>query len=232
MAINILIVDDDKPMLESLVKTLTRADKNNVIGTCVVDDSFSENDNIEKYDPTKHGVNFDVVLVDYQLNCSFTGMLAAAWIAIQLKIPKMTLTGGKYCGPESYFDGFIEKDEINDSPEDVIERIERVVRDFNAQKWLEGQHDRLVQEYHELLDEKEKVEDSFYKSNELKALEQILDKFDKIIDEKQSEQIKEHMTLVDNEEEFREQEKKCMERITKRESEIDKYIKKLEEYNE
>ena len=31
MAINILIVDDDKPMLESLVKTLRGADRNNVI---------------------------------------------------------------------------------------------------------------------------------------------------------------------------------------------------------
>ncbi len=232
MAINILIVDDDKPMLESLVKTLRGADRNNVIGKCIVDDSFSENDNIENYDPMKHGVNFDIVLVDYQLNCSFTGMLAAAWIAIQLKIPKMTLTGGKYCGPESYFDGFIEKDEINDSPEDVIERIERVVMNFNAQKWLEKQHDNLVQEYHELLDEKEKVKNAFYKSNELKALERLLDKFDKIIDEKQSEHIKEHMILIDNEEEFRKQEKEYLDRIAIRESKIDEYIKKLEEYNE
>ena len=180
----------------------------------------------------KHGVNFDIVLVDYQLNCSFTGMLAAAWIAIQLKIPKMTLTGGKYCGPKSYFDGFIEKDEINDSPEDVIERIERVVMNFNAQKWLEKQHDNLVQEYHELLDEKEKVKNAFYKSNELKALEQLLDKFDKIIDENQSEHIKEHMILIDNEEEFRKQEKEYLDRIAIRESKIDEYIKKLEEYNE
>lgn len=65
MSINILIIDDDKKSVERLINSLRRADKSNIIGECIVDDSVIYEDNIEKYNPMKFGVQFDVLLVDY-----------------------------------------------------------------------------------------------------------------------------------------------------------------------
>ncbi len=232
MAINILIVDDDKEMMETLVKNLERADVKKKLGVCVVDDSFLDDSSLENYDPLKHGINFDIVLVDYQLSSAYTGVLAAAWIAIKLKTPKVTLTGGKYSGPTACFDGFFEKKELLDNPESVIERLESIVNNFNSRQWLEEQHNHLVEEYHGLLDEKRKLESSFSKEKELSMIEGLLDKFDKIIDEEQNRTIKERLALLGEKSEFSKQNEEHIKRLSEMDAQLNACLKELETYND
>lgn len=84
MAINILVIDDDKRMAIRLMNNLKRADQSNILGEIEVDDSIKELETVEKYDVSHYGIKFDVALIDYQLSCSFTGILVSAWIALDL----------------------------------------------------------------------------------------------------------------------------------------------------
>ena len=85
MAINILVIDDDVKTVERIMHTLVRADSNSTIGDIIVDDSIAkESTDIEEYDPENaFQTHFDIVLIDYQLGCSFTGILVSAWIPVK-----------------------------------------------------------------------------------------------------------------------------------------------------
>ncbi|ABX40656.1 hypothetical protein [Lachnoclostridium phytofermentans] len=204
MSINILIIDDDKKAVERLINSLRRADTNNIIGECVVDDSVIYEDNIEKYNPMKFGVRFDVLLVDYQLNSQFTGALVAAWIMLQLKIPKLTLTSGIYAGPREGFEGFILKDELLDNPQMIIKKLVSVIDNFNSKKWFEEQHQALVSEYQVQLENKTLLQTNFADDKNLLLLEKILDKFEKVLDEEQEKEIKARMNICSQKESYNE----------------------------
>lgn len=223
MSINILIIDDDKKSVERLINSLRRADKNNIIGECIVDDSVIYEDNIEKYNPMKFGVKFDVLLVDYQLNSQFTGALVAAWIMLQLKIPKLTLTSGTYAGPRDGFEGFILKDELLDKPDIVIDNLISVVNNFNSKKWLEEQHKALVSEYQIQLDNKELQQTNFSDDENLFLLEKILDKFEKVLDEEQEKEIKERIAFCAHKDSYNE----IYERQKKKIDELDQTLENL-----
>ena len=50
MAINILVIDDDRKMAERLMRGLQRADKENILGEIQVDDSVIKLETVENYD--------------------------------------------------------------------------------------------------------------------------------------------------------------------------------------
>lgn len=185
MAINILVIDDDKRMAIRLMNNLKRADQSNILGEIEVDDSIKELETVEKYDVSHYGIKFDVALIDYQLSCSFTGILVSAWIALDLQIPRLTLTTAAYPGNPDYFNGAILKNEITDSPRDIIQRISDCVEDYNADLWLAKQHQALVLQYQALLKDEENAG-----PQGLSSVEALLDRFEKIIDSRQEEQIK------------------------------------------
>lgn len=185
MAINILVIDDDKRMAIRLMNNLKRADQSNILGEIEVDDSIKELETVEKYDVSHYGIKFDVALIDYQLSCSFTGILVSAWIALDLQIPRLTLTTAAYPGNPDYFNGAILKNEITDSPRDIIQRISDCVEDYNADLWLAKQHQALVLQYQALLKDEENAG-----PQGLSSVEALLDQFEKIIDSRQEEQIK------------------------------------------
>lgn len=185
MAINILVIDDDVRSVNYMMKNLKRADGSGVLGTIIVDDKVTKLETLEKFDISGYNTSFDVALIDYQLTCSFTGILVSAWIALDLKIPRLTLTTAAYPGNPDYFNGSILKNEITDSPCDVIQRITSCVENYNAEMWLDKQHQALVSQYQELL--KEEGAESQPEFSEIQAL---LDCFEKILDVQQEEKIR------------------------------------------
>jgi len=185
MAINILVIDDDVRSVKYMMKNLKRADDAGVLGTIVVDDKVTRLDTLEKFDISGYDITFDVALIDYQLTCSFTGILVSAWIALDLKIPRLTLTTAAYPGNPDYFNGSILKKEITDSPQDVIQRITSCVDSYNAEVWLDKQHQALVSQYQELL-----KEDGAESQPEFSEIQTLLDRFEKILDAQQEEKIR------------------------------------------
>lgn len=185
MAINILVIDDDRKIAERLMRNLQRADKEGILGEIKVDDSIIKLDTVENYDISHLGASFDVALIDYQLSSTFTGILVSAWISLHLQIPRLTLTTAAYPGNPAYFNGFVLKDEITDSPEIVLQRIADCVDNYNAELWLAKQHEELISEYQRILDD-----DGVINQEELKSIEHLLDRFEKIIDAHQEERIK------------------------------------------
>lgn len=185
MAINILVVDDDVRSVTYMMKNLKRADDTGALGTIIVDDKVTKLDTLEKFDISGYDTTFDVALVDYQLTCSFTGILVSAWIALDLKIPRLTLTTAAYPGNPDYFNGFILKNEITDSPCDVIKRIIGCVENYNSEAWLDKQHQALVAQYQEIL-----TEDGSESQPEFSEIQTLLDRFERILDARQEEKIR------------------------------------------
>lgn len=183
MAINILIIDDDKRPVTRLVSNLRRADTGNVLGTIEVDDSIVQLDMVEKYDTSKFNTTFDIALIDYQLTSTFTGILISAWIALHLRIPRMALSTAAYPGDPSYFNGAILKKEITDSPAAVIQHIVDCVETYNSDEWLNNQHKVLVEQYHSLLQANNNVP-------QLAQIEGLLDRFERVLDAQQDTEIK------------------------------------------
>ena len=183
MAINILIIDDDKKTLTRLAGNLKRADTGNILGVIEVDDSIIHLDTVENYDVSKYQIAFDVALIDYQLTSTFTGILVSAWIALHLRIPRMALSTATYPGDPSYFNGAILKKEITDSPTEVIQRIVECVEIYNSDEWLNNQHKLLVTQYQCLL----KANNN---APELSQIESLLDRFERILDVQQETEIK------------------------------------------
>lgn len=183
MAINILIIDDDERYVTRLVSNLRRADVENNLGVIEIDDSIVQLDTVEKYDVSKYNTKFDIALIDYQLTCTFTGILVSAWLALYLDIPRMTLSTAAYPGDPNYFNGSILKKEITDTPEIVIQRIVKCVETYNADLWLNNQHKLLVEQYQELL----RTNDN---SPDITQIEQLLDQFERILDAQQDAEIK------------------------------------------
>lgn len=183
MAINILIIDDDKRTLTRLANNLKRADTGNALGAIEIDDSIIYLDMVEKYDVSNYNIPFDVALIDYQLTSTFTGILVSAWIALHLRIPRMALSTATYPGDPSYFNGAILKKEITDAPEEVIQRIVECVETYKSDEWLGNQHKLLVDQYQCLL----KANDN---APELSHIESLLDRFERILDTQQDSEIK------------------------------------------
>jgi len=149
--INILVIDDESAYANRLMETLKRKDILQRIGKIVVDNSMLSDNCLENYDASIHNIKFDIVLIDYQLGCSYTGILVSAWMMLQLKVPRMTLTSGAYPGCKDYFDGYIIKDEITDIPDEVINRIISCVETFNNNSWMEKQYEQLVDQYSRMI---------------------------------------------------------------------------------
>jgi len=195
MPINILVIDDDLAPVERLMRTLKRADTINALGEIRVDDSITKVESIEKYDIKHYGIDFDVALIDYQLYSTFTGILVSAWIALNLRIPRLTLTSAPYPGNPEYFNGFIQKNEITDNPRKVIEKIYHCIDEFNSRDWLERQHLILVKQYQEMLN------DSYESTGshpELSIIKTLLDQFEKILDAQQENTLKKQIEYINS----------------------------------
>ena len=218
MGYNILVVDDDEKRVTRLMKNLRRNDKDSLIDNIVVDSSIVSDGNLEGYDPnTKFGNSFDLVLIDYQLGCSFTGVLVSAWTLFLLNVPRVALTSAPYTGSPNYFSDYILKREVTDSPDKVLSKIQKCIEEYDENKWLESQHRLLVEQYQGVL------RDNDGKSTDYsKAIEALLDKFEKILDSKQEENIKKGVT-------FESESKAFSEKIEKNEEEINSLKEKLQQ---
>lgn len=222
MAINILVIDDDLKIAERLMRNLQRADKERILGEIKVDDSIIELETIENYDISRFETSFDVALIDYQLSTTFTGILVSAWIALHLQIPRLTLTTASYPGNPAYFNGSILKNEILDSPEVVIQRILECVENYNAELWLAKQHQELVAEYQHMLDD-----DGLINQEELTSLENILDRFEKILDARQEERIKRATLYERAKDEFAKKQQANEEKLSKLYEELNHYLEEM-----
>ena len=222
MAINILVIDDDRKIAERLMRGLQRADKENILGEIKVDDSIIELETVENYDISHFETTFDVALIDYQLISTFTGILVSAWIALHLQIPRLTLTTASYPGNPAYFNGFILKNEITDAPEVVIQRISECVENYNAELWLAKQHQELVAEYQHMLDD-----DGLINQEELKSIELILDRFEKILDAHQEERIKRANLYERAKDEFAKKQQANEEKLSKLYEELNRYLEEM-----
>lgn len=199
MPINILVIDDDKKIVSRLMNNLRRADHNHVLGVIEVDDSIVQLNTVEEYNISQFDTAFDVALIDYQLTSSFTGILVSAWIALYLRIPRITLSTADYPGDPSYFNASILKREITDTPEVVIQRIQECVDTYNSDAWLDKQHRALVKEYQTLL--------RANNTTQLTQLETILDRFERILDAQQDSKIQAYLAYEHSTGGFLEKEK-------------------------
>lgn len=199
MPINILVIDDDKKIVDRLMTILRRADQGHVLGIIEVDDSIVQLNTVEEYNISQFNTAFDVALIDYQLTSTFTGILVSAWIALYLRIPRITLSTADYPGDPSYFSASILKREITDAPETVIQRIQECVDTYKSDEWLGRQHRALVKEYQTLLSENN--------TTQLTQLETILDRFERILDAKQDSKIKACLAYEYSKDSFIEKEK-------------------------
>lgn len=210
--INILVIDDDLDYIERLMEQLKSKDIEKKIGTIICDASMLDG-KLEDYDPSIHRVKFDVVLIDYQLGCTYTGNLVSAWIMLQIKAPRMTLTSGNYSDPSGYFDGYICKAEVADKPEEIIDRIITCIETFNYNLWLDEQYQLLVMQYSDhIIKNRIQGIDSAELDN-LNCINAILDKFERILDSSQEEQIKLRMQFIEKEQEFFEKDKKYISKL-------------------
>lgn len=221
--INILVIDDNKKEVERLYRIIKKADKDNVIANFVIDDEITRLGHLEDYNPNNYGVDFDVLLVDYQLNCNFSGALAAAWVMLQKPMPKFTLTTGVYPGPQEGFDGFFLKNDLVNSPEQFIVQVLDAVETFNSKQWLEKQHELLVGEYQNLIEDKQQGRTNGADEDKIAILEKILDKFEKILDAEQDREIKEKYAFINEKRDFW-----C--KIDQQNKKMDELEKKLKEY--
>ena len=203
MAINILVIDDDRKIAERLMRGLQRADKENILGEIKVDDSIIELETVENYDISHFETTFDVALIDYQLSSTFTGILVSAWIALHLQIPRLTLTTASYPGNPAYFNGFI-------------------LKNYNAELWLAKQHQELVAEYQHMLDD-----DGLINQEELKSIELILDRFEKILDAHQEERIKRANLYERAKDEFAKKQQANEEKLSKLYEELNRYLEEM-----
>lgn len=228
MALNILVIDDDVEIAQRLMNNLKRADVAHVIGDIQVDDSIIRLESIEKYDVACFGKKFDLALIDYQLNSSFTGILVSAWISLHLNIPRITLTTAPYPGEPDYFNDFILKNEITDSPSVVISRIVNCVENYNSKEWLERQHRALVQKYQELLVDANRGQDL---SNQLVTIASLLDHFEKIIDTQQEADAKLKIQYTRESIEFRNKADASSNKIRELNMQLDMYLRELKKYD-
>lgn len=231
-SINILVIDDETTFVNRLMESLKRKDTKDRIGKVVVDSSMLGDKSLEQYDASIHNTKFDIVLIDYQLGCSYTGILVSAWMMLQLQVPRMTLTSGAYPGPRDYFDGYITKDEIIDSPNEVIDRIVSCVETFNYNKWLEKQYDQLVDQYSKMLSDDQDLRLNPCEKENLASLANLLDKFEKIIDEEQEKAIKLKMEYINNQVGFAEKEKVYNQELYEKQKQLQETLKELKKYHE
>ncbi len=230
--INILVIDDEIKIVQRLMKALERKDFNKQIGTIIVDDSMLGDQSLEQYDAYAHETQFDIVLIDYQLGCSYTGILVSAWMMLHLRIPRMTLTSGPYPGPKDYFDGYIMKDEIIDKPDEVISRIINCVESFNYNVWLEKQYEQLVDQYSKLIVDDADFQLNIVEKENLNSLIRLLDKFEKILDVDQEEKIKLKMEYINNQNSFIEKEKAYSTEIMNKQKELQETLEALKRRHE
>lgn len=230
MPINILVIDDEKETVESLMNMLKRKDSENILGEIIVDNSMLKSvSNLEEYNISKYGINFNAVLIDYQLDCEFSGILVSAWMLVQqIKAPRITLTGAEYPGPKEYFDGHILKDDIVDNSQYVISYISSCVENFNYEKWLEDQHQKFVELYSKMLSEDNDGHLNPCEQENLHSIEALLDKFEKIIDAGQEEAIKMKMQIINSSSDFAEKHELFANQMSQKQGELNKLIKTLE----
>ncbi|MFT8362718.1 MAG: hypothetical protein ABF608_06010 [Sporolactobacillus sp.] len=211
--INILVIDDEVKPVQEFMNYLKESDDDNQLGRCLVDNKPISCNKLEDYNVQQYDFKIHAVLIDYQLNTEFTGILVAAWMMLQLQVPRITLTSGDYPGPPNYFDAFIRKDEISDNPQEVIRRIVKCVQDFDYEKWLKRQYKELASEYRKLIHNEEKDGLSLSEEYDLRQLSTILDKFDKLFDARQNEHIKKEESYLLGQDPFRQKEKDFKEKM-------------------
>lgn len=188
--LNLLIIDDEKKSMETYVKLLKREDKDDIIQNIIIDDEFPQSyEQLTDYNFTKFEMDFDAILIDYQLNVEYSGVWISAWLNLhKINAPRIALTGANYPGNKEFFDEYIVKREITDNPKEVIWKIRNSIENHNHEEWLKKRYLEIVGIYSQRCDSL--VGDARKEDNSLKMLQKMLNDFEAIIDSKQNELIK------------------------------------------
>ena len=104
----------------------------------------------------------------------------------------------------------------------VIQRILECVENYNAELWLAKQHQELVAEYQHMLDD-----DGLINQDELKSIEHILDRFEKILDAHQEERIKRANLYERAKDEFAKKQQANEEKLSKLYEELNRYLEEM-----
>ena len=93
---------------------------------------------------------------------------------------------------------------------------------LKLQQWLAKQHQELVAEYQHMLDD-----DGLTNQEELKSIEHILDRFEKILDTHQEERIKRANLYEQAKDEFAKKQQANEEKLSKLYEELNRYLEEM-----
>ena len=127
-----------------------------------------------------------------------------------------------YPGNPEYFNGSILKQEITDSPGIVIERIKECVECYNSELWLNKQHHALVIEYQNLLKEGDRTSEF-----DLNAIQNILDKFERILDDRQERELQKILSYENIKDDFSKKEQENEKKLSDLNKKLEKCLEAL-----
>ena len=108
---------------------------------------------------------------------------------------------------------------VTDNPQDVLEYLKDRITNYDSSSWLEKQHQILVNQYQTLLTRED--------TEQLANIENLLDRFERIIDSKQEENIKRSIEIEKQSSKFNSQMEATQKNIEELKKQLDTYIKEL-----
>lgn len=181
MAINILVFDDEQKKTQRLLNFLKKKTGDNIDNILV--ESNLEIENLEHFSFDLIPFAIDVVMIDYQLNCKFTGVtLSALMLNQKYKVPRISLSSALVDDANFQFEASLLKTEINNNPYKVLEKILITIENFKKNEWIDKEYEKICDEY---LKYRETNSNDEY----IEKLEELLDKFESATNIKLKESI-------------------------------------------
>lgn len=181
MPINILVFDDSYSQTNRLLKRLKDNSNGYIDNFCIIDNF--DIGKLEQFTFDSLPYEIDVVMIDYQLNCEFSGVtLSALMMNQKYRVPRISLSSAKVIDSNFKFEASLLKNNISKDPIEVINIIKTTIEEFKKNDWLENEYKKV---YEEFLSIKSIEPDSKY----LKELEALLDKLENVSNIKLRETI-------------------------------------------
>lgn len=181
MPINILVFDDCYQQTNRLLKRL-KSESDGYIDNYYIIDNFDIG-KLEQFSFDLLPYEIDVVMIDYQLNCEFSGVILSALMLNQkYKVPRFSLSSAKVTDQNFKFEASLLKNDISKNPLKVINIIKTTIEEFQKNDWLENEYKKVWKEF---LSIKSIDPESEY----LSELESLLDKLESVSNIKLRESI-------------------------------------------